>query len=43
MSFITGTFVMEVRDEAHGEDIVEILDEIQEKYKLNVLKWSEGK
>ena len=39
MSFITGTFAMEVPDNSHGEDIVEILDEIQEKYKLNVLKW----
>ena len=39
MSFITGTFSMEVRDDAHGEDIKEIFDEIQENYKLNVLKW----
>ena len=39
MSFITGNFVMEVRDNAHGEDIEEIFNEIQEKYKLNVLKW----
>ena len=43
MSFITGAFVMEVRDEAHGEDIEEIFSEIQEKYKLNVLKWGEIK
>ena len=39
MSFITGNFVMEVSDNAHGEDIEETLNEIQEKYKLNVLKW----
>ena len=43
MSFITGTFVMELPDDLHGEDIVEILNEIQEKYKLNVLKWGENK
>ena len=39
MSFIIGTFVMEVRDDIHGEDIEEIFEEIQETYKLNVLKW----
>ena len=39
MTFITGTFVMEVPDNAHGEDIEGTLNEIQEKYKLNVLKW----
>jgi len=39
MSFIAGNFVMEVRDDAHGEDIEETFNEIQEKYKLNVLKW----
>lgn len=39
MSFITGKFEMEVRDDAHGEDIEEIFDEIQETYKLNVLEW----
>ena len=39
MSFITGNFVMEVRDDAHGEDIEEIFNKIQEEYKLNVLKW----
>ena len=39
MSFITGNFVMEVRDGAHGEDIEEIFNEIQEMYKLNVVEW----
>ena len=39
MGFITGNFVMEVRDDIHGEDIEEIFNEIQEIYKLNVLKW----
>lgn len=43
MSFITGTFTMEVQDDMHGEDIESIFNEIQEKYKLNVLKWAEGK
>lgn len=39
MSFITGKFAMEVQDDTHGEDIEDIFNEIQEKYKLNVLEW----
>ena len=39
MSFVTGNFAIEVRDDMHGEEIEDIFNEIQEKYKLNVLKW----
>lgn len=39
MNFIRGNFVMEIRDDIHGEEIEDIFNEIQEKYKLNVLKW----
>ena len=39
MRFITGKFAMEVPDDMHGEDIEDTLNEIQEKYKLNVLDW----
>jgi len=39
MSFIIGTFLMEVSDNMHGEDIEGMLDELQEERGINVIDW----